>query len=185
MKNLSRSKTSSPGISRINCSDYSRLNPDIRSIRNSDTDIYLARCGILYLESLPTDANGESFNYVKHELTRIFNTRNEDGNSLGIEESPIVIYINSLGGPVNDAIALYDQIMYLRKYYGLYLHTIAQGFAMSGGALILQAGTKRYATSNSILMIHGVQAEYGGGTLKEAEIDLEANKKMNANLIKI
>lgn len=167
--------------------DISRFNPDPNQIRSQETEVALAKCGILYLEDRPTDlTGGESFSCVKKELVRVFspNKDSTDGG-VGIPESPIELYINTQGCPVNDGMALYDQILYMRKHYNMHIYTIAQGFALSGGALALQSGTKRIATENSIIMIHGVQTDGVGGTMKEVETEVEALQKMNQAMTRI
>jgi ATP-dependent Clp endopeptidase proteolytic subunit ClpP len=170
--------------------DIRRLNPDIRGMIESETESHLSQCGILFLEEKSYDdpTGGNAFRYIKKELVRRFNPRNphDDGESgIGTQESPIWLYINSEGCPINDGMALYDQIMYMRKYMGLHINTVAQGYALSGGALVLQAGNKRMATANSIIMIHGIQSEFAGGTVKQIETEFEAIKRMNSNLVKV
>lgn len=166
--------------------DVNRFNPDPNTFRQSETEAVLAKCGILYLEDKITDITGsESFSYVKRELVRIFNPRNGENGGVGIPDSPIELYINTQGCPINDGMALHDQILYMRKHYGMNIYTIAQGYALSGGALVLQAGTKRLATKNSIIMIHGVQTDGIGGTIKEVETEIEALQKMNQSMTKI
>ena len=99
--------------------DLNRLNPDPSRFRHTETEAQLAKCGMLYLEDKPTDlTGGEAYSYVKKELVKVFNPRDEEHGGVGIPDSPILLYINSQGCPVNDGMALYDQIMFMRKHYG-------------------------------------------------------------------
>lgn len=67
-------------------------------------------------------------------------------------EKEISIYINSPGGAVTSALAMYDTIQFITPD----VRTICIGQAASAGALLLCAGTKgkRYCLPNSRVMIH-------------------------------
>ncbi len=69
-------------------------------------------------------------------------------------DKDIFMYINSPGGSVNDGLAIYDTMNYIKCD----VCTICTGSAMSMGALILSAGAKgkRYSLPNSEIMIHQV-----------------------------
>jgi ATP-dependent Clp protease protease subunit len=79
----------------------------------------------------------------------------------------IKIYVNSPGGSVTAALALYDTIQHVKANVA----TICVGQAASAAAVLLAAGTKgkRYALPNARIMIHQVS---GGmeGTQKDVEI---------------
>ena len=81
----------------------------------------------------------------------------------------IFLYINSPGGSVNDGLAIYDTMNYIKCD----VNTICIGSAMSMGAMILSAGTKgkRFALPNSEIMIHQVLISGGlSGQATEIEI---------------
>jgi ATP-dependent Clp protease protease subunit len=85
-------------------------------------------------------------------------------------DKDIYLYINSPGGSVTAALAMYDTIQYIKPD----VVTICMGQAASAGALLLASGTKgkRYALPYSRVMIHqpagGVQ-----GKATEAEIHIK------------
>jgi ATP-dependent Clp protease protease subunit len=76
-------------------------------------------------------------------------------------EQDIAFYINSPGGSVTAALAIYDTMQYIRPD----VSTICIGMAASAGALLLAAGThaKRFALPHSTILIHqplgGVQGQ--------------------------
>jgi ATP-dependent Clp protease protease subunit len=76
-------------------------------------------------------------------------------------EQDIAFYINSPGGSVTAALAIYDTMQYIRPD----VSTICIGMAASAGALLLTAGAhgKRYALPHSTILIHqplgGVQGQ--------------------------
>jgi len=69
----------------------------------------------------------------------------------------LTLYINSYGGDVYQAFALIDAMRLSRHS----IKTVATGYAMSAGFLILAAGTYglRYATQNTGLMCHQFSSE--------------------------
>jgi ATP-dependent Clp protease protease subunit len=76
-------------------------------------------------------------------------------------EQDIAFYINSPGGSVTAALAIYDTMQYIRPD----VSTICIGMAASAGALLLAAGAheKRFALPHSTILIHqplgGVQGQ--------------------------
>jgi ATP-dependent Clp protease protease subunit len=76
-------------------------------------------------------------------------------------DQDIAFYINSPGGAVTSALAIYDTMQYIRPD----VSTICIGIAASAGALLLTAGAhgKRYALPHSTILIHqplgGVQGQ--------------------------
>lgn len=73
---------------------------------------------------------------------------------------PIIVHIDSYGGGVYQALGLYDVIMRSNTP----VTTVAEGMTMSAGLLILLAGEHRYATENSVLMIHSMFDVLAGKT---------------------
>lgn len=96
--------------------------------------------------------------------------------------SPISLYINSPGGVVDDTMAIYDTMQYLKCD----IQTICIGQACSGAAIILASGTKgkRMALPHSKIMMH---QPYGGVTGQAADIQIQARemKKIKATLNEI
>lgn len=81
----------------------------------------------------------------------------------------ITIYINSPGGVVSSALAIYDTMQYVRPD----VRTICVGLAASGAALILGAGKKgkRFVLPNAEVMIHQVM---GGASGQASDVDIHA-----------
>jgi len=94
-------------------------------------------------------------------------------------ESDINLYINSPGGTVTDAFAIYDAMNYIKSDVA----TIALGQAASAGAFLLSAGAKgkRFALPNSRIMIH--QPSGGaGGPATDIQIHAKEILRMKATL---
>ena len=92
----------------------------------------------------------------------------------------IHLYINSPGGIVTSALAIYDTIQYLKCD----VSTCCLGQAASGGAILLAAGTKgkRYALPNAEVLLHQVMGKTSGQAV-DVEIwtrhILEVKDKLN------
>lgn len=67
-------------------------------------------------------------------------------------EGDIVIRINSYGGSVKEALAIYSLLREHAKNNNV--TTICDGFACSAASVVFMAGTKRVMNSASLLMIH-------------------------------
>lgn len=84
-------------------------------------------------------------------------------------ESDVKLYINSPGGSVTAAMAIYDTMQFIKAD----VSTICVGLAASGSAILLAAGKKgkRFALPNSEVMIHQVA---GGVEGQATDIDIHA-----------
>lgn len=91
-------------------------------------------------------------------------------------ESPkedIKIYINSPGGSVTSALALYDTMQHVRAD----VSTICLGQAASAAAVLLACGAKgkRYSLPNARVMIHQVM---GGVEGQQKDVEIQAREML-------
>ncbi|CQR72440.1 ATP-dependent Clp protease proteolytic subunit [Sporomusa ovata DSM 2662] len=86
-------------------------------------------------------------------------------------DKDIHVYINSPGGVVTAAMAMYDTMQYVKPD----VTTTCMGQAASAGALLLTAGAKgkRYALPNSRIMIH---QPLGGAQGQATDIEIHARE---------
>jgi ATP-dependent Clp protease protease subunit len=90
-------------------------------------------------------------------------------------KSDIYLYINSPGGSVYDALAIYDTMQYVTND----VQTIGIGVQASAAAFLLSSGTKgkRFLLPNSTVMIH--QPSSGTrGKVTDQEIDLKESLRI-------
>ncbi len=94
----------------------------------------------------------------------------------------IHFYINSPGGAVDDTLAIYDTMQFLKSP----INTYCLGRAYSGGAVLLTAGTrgKRFILPHAKVMLH---QPYGGvgGQAEDIRIQAEQIIKSKNQLIEI
>ena len=87
------------------------------------------------------------------------------------KDQDIMLYVNSPGGSVDDTLAMYDTM----KFLTCDVQTFVIGHAMSGGAVILAAGSKgkRYALPHAKVMIH---QPFGGIWGQAEDIAIQAEE---------
>src|SRR3989338_3165275 len=94
----------------------------------------------------------------------------------------IYLYVNSPGGSVTAALAMYDTMRHIKPD----VSTICVGIAASAGALLLSSGAKgkRFSLPNSEVMIHQVM---GGAEGQASDIEISARHilKTKENLNRI
>ncbi len=135
-------------------------------------DIYsrLLKDRIIFLGS---DVNEASANIVVAQLLFL---QSED------PKKDIYFYINSPGGSVYDALAIYDTM----KYISNDIQTVGIGIQASAAAFLLSSGTKgkRFVLPNSSVMIH--QPSSGTrGKVTDQEIDLKESLRVKKLLEEI
>ncbi len=128
-------------------------------------DIYsrLLKDRIIFLGS---DVNDASANVVVAQLLFL---QSED------PKKDIYFYINSPGGSVYDALAIYDTMQFISND----VQTVGIGVQASAAAFLLSSGTKgkRYALPNATVMIH--QPSSGTrGKVTDQEIDLQESLRI-------
>lgn len=135
-------------------------------------DIYsrLLKDRIIFLGS---DVNEHTANLVVAQLLFL---DNEDS------KKDIYFYINSPGGSVYDALAIYDTMQYVKSD----IQTVGIGVQASAAAFLLSSGTvgKRMILPNATVMIH--QPSSGTrGKVTDMEIDLKESLRIKHRLNEI
>ena len=97
-------------------------------------------------------------------------------------EKDIYLYINSPGGVVTSALAIYDTMQFVKPD----VVTIGLGMVASAAAILLAAGTKgkRMALPNSEILLHQVMGE-AAGQATEIEITAKQILKIKARINEI
>ena len=122
---------------------------------------------------LGTDVNEHTANLIVAQLLFL---QSEDA------KKPISLYINSPGGSVYDALAIYDTMKYLKCD----VHTSGIGVQASAAAFLLSSGTKgkRFLLPHATVMIH--QPSSGTrGKVTDQEIDLRESLRVKRLLEEI
>ena len=108
----------------------------------------------LYMEDIEARKlyiNGEINETLMENITYYILKYNAVDKGIPIEKrQPILLYINSCGGSVLDAMSLISTMLVSKTP----IYTINLGYTLSAGFLISLAGSKRYAYKDSVYLSH-------------------------------
>lgn len=110
-------------------------------------------------------------------------TKDEDESKycfVKVKYKPIKLYISSHGGSVYEVLGAFDSI----RSMSVPVHTICKGFVASAGTILSLAGTKRFITQNSYMLIHQLRSAMWG-KYEELNDDFENCKTLMKHLKKI
>lgn len=120
--------------------------------------------------------------YLSGDVNEAMTNRCQNGLAILNQMQPkkITIVLTTDGGCVYEAFTMHDMIK--NNKYPVDIH--AQGYCMSAGPVILQAGKKRTATPNTQFMLHAGQ-EAVAGEVGTVRIVQEHLKDMGSRMTKI
>ena len=96
-----------------------------------------------------------------------------------LDVDTINVYINSYGGEVAEALAIYSAL----KRHSASVHTYCDGFACSAATIIFCAGDVRTMGSIALMMIHNCMSYLGYANSNEMRKAAEDNDKINQSSI--
>ena len=97
----------------------------------------------------------------------------------GLDVDTINVYINSYGGEVAEALAIYSSL----QRHKAQIHTYCDGFACSAATIIFCAGDIRTMGSIALMMIHNCMSYLGYANSEEMRKAAEDNDKINQSSI--
>lgn len=97
----------------------------------------------------------------------------------GLDVDTINVYINSYGGEVAEALAIYSAL----KRHSASVHTFCDGFACSAATIIFCAGDVRTMGSIAVMMIHNCMSYLGYANSEQMRKAAEDNDKINQSSI--
>jgi ATP-dependent Clp protease protease subunit len=96
---------------------------------------------------------------MREYLDKTVKAKNKNAYGTFISK-PLFLHIYSPGGDVHAGLSLYDFINEYKKTIPVI--TIVEGVAASAATIISIAGSKRYITPNSYMLIHQISTYFGG-----------------------
>ena len=96
-----------------------------------------------------------------------------------LDADTINVYINSYGGEVAEALAIYSAL----KRHSASVHTFCDGFACSAATIIFCAGDVRTMGSIAVMMIHNCMSYLGYANSEKMRKVAEDNDKINQSSI--
>lgn len=149
--------------------------------KDADKLIYL-KDNHLYFH---TEVSEESVDEVKKLMRQYWNKFNKilkEHTCIEFKPKPLYLHIFSPGGCVYSGFSLYDFIIEYRKKIPVF--TLVEGMAASAATFISVAGTKRYMTPNSYMLIHQLST-FIGGNYQEIEDGFLNSKKSMEKIMEI
>jgi len=141
---------------------------------NVDTEVYVESNHIYF----KTDVTPESINklctILRHKITE-FNSIKQNNLVENLIPKPIFLHITSYGGYLHEAFLVYDYI----KNSPIPIHTIVEGYAASAATIMSIAGSKKYITPTSQMLIHQLSTGMNG-KFNQLEEEL-TNSKQDMN----
>ena len=132
-----------------------------------------------------TDVSEQSIDEVKKLMRTYWNKCNvilKSHNCVEFKPKPLYIHIFSPGGCAYSGFSLYDFIIEYKKKIPVY--TIVEGRAASAATIISVAGTKRFITPNSYILIHQLSTFFGGN-FEQIQDEFENSKKCMDKIMEI
>lgn len=133
--------------------------PNIFGSGEEDNLIYLKNNHLFF----HTEVSEESVDKVKklmREYWNKFSHISKEHNCIKYTPKPLYLHIFSAGGCVYSGFSLYDFICEYKKKIPVY--TIVEGMVASAATFFSVAGTKRYMTQTSYMLIHQLSTIIGG-----------------------
>lgn len=96
---------------------------------------------------------------------------------------PLIFNIDSNGGDIYALFSILDFWETLKTKHDVTIVTVCTGKAFSAGAVLLSAGSVRYATPSSTIMIHEASGGLSYGNVHDQSIDVEELKRLNTLLL--
>lgn len=148
---------------------------------NHEENIYI-KDNHLYFH---TDVNEKSVDKVKKIMRTYWDKYNTIKKSNSCNEfipKPLYIHIFSPGGCIYSGLSLYDFIIEYKKKIPIY--TVVEGRAASAATFLSIAGTKKFITPNSYILIHQLSTFFGGN-YQQIEDEFTNSKKCMEKIIDI
>jgi len=129
-------------------------------------NILLKQCELDILDDLK-----DAEEYIKKSKTK--------NVCMSVDPKPIVLILTTHGGLVHAAFSVVDTIQSLR----VPVNTVVSGYVASAGTLISLAGTKRFITPNSFMMIHEIRSGFWG-RFSDTRVEYENITKLMEHVTK-
>lgn len=149
--------------------------------QDSDPLVYLKN-NHLYFH---TNVNEESVDKIKKLMRQYWNQIKQIKSThscVNFIPKPLYIHIFSPGGCVYSGFSLYDFIIEYKKKIPVY--TIVEGIAASAATFISVAGTKRFITPSSYMLVHQLST-WMGGNFEQIKDEFDNSKKCMDRIMEI
>ncbi len=146
-----------------------------------DEKIYLKE-NHLYFHTGVDEDSVDSVKKLMRSYAVKFNRIRKTHTCVKINPKPLYLHIYSPGGDVYAGLSLYDYIMEYREHIPVY--TVVEGLAASAATFISVAGTKRFITPSSYMLIHQLST-FMHGNFEQLKDEFDNSKKLMEKIMDI
>ena len=148
-----------------------RRQPAIRFLNENTDEAVIEIYGQIGYEGWDREDDENTARLMSGELDRI----------KALNAKRITVKINSLGGDVNHALAIHDQ---LAEHPAL-VTTQINGLCASAATIVAMAGKERRMSKNALFLIHQCSAYVGRANQEQLAQELETQKTVNGRMLDI
>lgn len=149
--------------------------------KQDDKYIYL-KDNHLYFHTEVTEESVDEVKKLMRNYWNKFNKITKSHSCIEFKPKPLYLHIFSPGGCVYSGLSLYDFVLEYKNKIPVY--TVVEGMAASAATFISIAGTKRYMTPNSYMLIHQLST-FIGGNFEQVKDGFDNSKKSMDKIMKI
>jgi ATP-dependent Clp protease protease subunit len=150
--------------------------------KQDDNNLIYLKNNHLYFH---TEVTEESVDEIKKLMRQYWNKVNnikKTHECVVFSPKPLYLHIFSPGGCAFSGFSLYDFLIEYKKKIPIY--TIVEGMAASAATIISIAGTKRFITPNSYMLIHQLST-FIDGNFEQIQDGFENSKKSMEKIMQI
>lgn len=132
-----------------------------------------------------TEVSEDSVDKIKKLMRQYWNkisSIKKTHECIVFKPKPLYLHIFSPGGCVYSGLSLYDFVLEYKKKIPVY--TVVEGMAASAATFISVAGTKRFITPNSYMLIHQLST-FIGGNFEQIQDGYDNSKKSMEKIMQI
>ncbi len=146
-----------------------------------DEKIYMKE-NHLYFHTGVDEDSVDSVKKLMRSYAIKFNRIRKTHTCVKINPKPLYLHIYSPGGDVYAGLSLFDYILEYREHIPVY--TVVEGLAASAATFISVAGTKRFITPSSYMLIHQLST-FMHGNFEQLKDEFDNSKKLMEKIMGI
>jgi len=150
--------------------------------KNIDEPTIYLKLNHIYFHTSVTEDSVDKVKKLMREYWEKINTIERNHSCVTFVTKPLYIHIFSPGGCAYSGFSLYDFIIEYKKKIPVY--TIVEGLAASAATFIAVAGTKRFITPSSYMLIHQLST-FMGGNFEQLKDQFDNSKKCMDKIMEI
>ena len=160
------------------------INPSIlpNLFKHEDDNLIYLKQNHLYFHSEVSEDSVDKIKKLMRQYWNKISNIKKTHECVIFTPKPLYLHIFSPGGCVYSGLSLYDFVLEYKKKIPVY--TVVEGMAASAATFISVAGTKRFITPNSYMLIHQLST-FIGGNFEQVQDGYDNSKKSMEKIMQI